>query len=168
MNSQFLLVADYSKESFVEKGDVSNLIYLFDNGMAIIGLVNLYKIIGREDLLKYANSMADSLIKYFFKDSTISAALLDKFYASMELKENKWSTIPGAYHSKLSIGFSELSKLTGNTNYAEISDDISDFAISQQKSDGRFETYPHSQITHLHPHLYACEGSNILGNLSIK
>ena len=74
------------------------------------------------------------------------------------MNQVKWSTIPGAYHSKLSLGFLELSKLTGNPNYAKISDAICDFAISLQKSDGSFKTGPDSEITYLHPHLYACEG----------
>ena len=51
-------------------------------------------------------------------------------------------TIPGAYHSKLSLGLLELSKLTGNTNYSRVSNAICDFAISLQKPDGRFETGP--------------------------
>ena len=35
---------------------------------------------------------------------------------------------------------------------------ICDFAISLQKPDGSFKTGPNSEITYLHPHLYACEG----------
>jgi|SoiMethySBSTD1v2_1073268.scaffolds.fasta_scaffold72896_1 hypothetical protein len=159
MDSEFLLVAGYRKQdSFVDKGDLSNQIYLFDNGMAMIGLLNLYRLAGKKDLLQFASNMADSLIKHFFKDSAISTALLDKFYRPIESKENKWSTVPGAYHSKLSLGLLELSKLTGTTNYARISNGICDFAVSLQKPDGRFETNPNSQITYLHPHLYACEG----------
>jgi len=159
MDSEFLLVAGSRKqEGFIEKGDLSNQIYLFDNGMAMIGLLNFYRLTGKNDLLQFASNMADSLIKHFFKGSAISVALLDKFYTPMELKESKWSIVPGAYHSKLSLGFLELSKLTGAANYARISNAICDFAISLQRPDGRFETIPNSQITYLHPHLYACEG----------
>jgi hypothetical protein len=159
MDSEFLLVAGYRKQdSFIEKGDLSNQIYLFDNGMAMIGLLNLYRLVGKKDLLQFASNMADSLIKHFFKGSAISTALLDKFYRPIELKESKWSTVPGAYHSKLSLGLLELSKLTGMTNYTRISNAICDFAISLQKPDGRFKTGSSSEITYLHPHLYACEG----------
>ena len=159
LDSEFLLVAGYRKQdSFIEKGDLSNQIYLFDNGMAMIGLLNLYRLTGKKDLLQFASNMADSLIKHFFKGSEISTALLDKFYRPIELQESKWSTVPGAYHSKLSLGLLELSKLTGTTNYARFSNALCDFAISLQKPDGRFETNSNSQITYLHPHLYACEG----------
>ena len=159
MNSQFLLAAGYRKHnSFAQKGDLSNQIYLFDNGMVMTGLLNLYKISRKNDLLQLASHVADSLLNYFFNGSNISKALLDRFYKPVALKKVKWSTIPGAYHSKLSLGFLELSKLTGNTNYAKISDNICDSAISLQKSDGSFKTGHDSEITYLHPHLYACEG----------
>ena len=55
MNSEFLLVAGYKKQDgFAQKGDLSNQIYLFDNGMAMIGLLNLYRITEEQDLLKFA------------------------------------------------------------------------------------------------------------------
>ena len=159
MNSEFLLAAGYVKEdSFVQKGDLSNQIYLFDNGMVMIGLLNLYKISRKKDLLQFASNMADSLLKHFFNGSNISAALLDRFYKPMEMNEVKWSTVPGGYHSKLSMGLLELSKLTDNTNYIRISNAICDFAMSLQNPDGRFEMRPKSEITYLHPQLYACEG----------
>ena len=169
MDSEFLLVAGYRKQdSFVEKGDISNHIYLFDNGMAIIGLLNLYRLTAKKDLLQFASKMADSLIRHFFKGSAISTVLLDKFYRPIELKETKWSTVPGAYLSKLSLGLLELSKLTGKTNYVRISNAICNFAVSLQKPDGRFETNPNSQITYLHPHLYACEGLIYSGVIQSK
>jgi uncharacterized protein YyaL (SSP411 family) len=169
MDSEFLLVVGYRKQdSFVEKGDISNHIYLFDNGMAIIGLLNLYRLTAKKDLLQFASKMADSLIRHFFKGSAISTVLLDKFYRPIELKETKWSTVPGAYLSKLSLGLLELSKLTGKTNYVRISNAICNFAVSLQKPDGRFETNPNSQITYLHPHLYACEGLIYSGVIQSK
>ena len=159
MNSEFLLVTGYKKQaSFAQKGELSNQIYLFDNGMVMIGLLNLYKITGRQDMLRFAMMMADSLLKYFFDGTIITHALLDRRYEPLNLNDEKWSTLPGVYHSKLSLGFLELSNLSDNRSYAKISDHICEFAISLQRSDGSFETYPHSQITHLHPHLYACEG----------
>ena len=159
MNSEFLLAAGYVEEdSFVQKGDLSNQIYLFDNGMVMIGLLNLYKISRKKDLLQFASNMADSLLKHFFNGSNISSALIDRFYKPVEMNEGKWSTIPGAYHTKLSMGLLELSKLTNNANYARISNAICHFAMSLQKPDGRFEMRPKSEITYLHPQLYACEG----------
>jgi hypothetical protein len=159
MNSEFLLVTGYRKQdSFVQKGDLSNQIYLFDNAMAMIGLLNLYKISGKKDLLRFARNMADSMIRHFFDRSTISTALLDRFYKPVESKKGKWSAVPGSYHSKLSLGFLDLSKFIDDTSYASISNSICDFAVSLQKADGRFETSPDSQITFLHPHLYSCEG----------
>lgn len=159
MNSEFLLVAGYRKqENLVEKGDLSSQIYLFDNAMIFTGLLNLYKINREKSLLGLACKMADSLINCFFKGSLISLALVDKFYRPTASAEKKWSTSPGPYLSKLSLGFLELSKQTNDMRYTKISNSVCDLAISLQRPDGRFETIPHSEITFLHPHLYACEG----------
>ena len=158
MDSQFLVVAGYRRQDgFVEKGDISNQIYLFDNGMAMIGLLNYYKLGGKEDILKFATNMADSLIKYFFKGSEMSAAVLDKYYKPLEVKK-KWSTAAGAHHAKLSLGLLELSRLTGSDKYTKISNAVCDFAVAMQRPDGSIETGPTSEVTYLHPNLYACEG----------
>lgn len=159
MDSEYLLVAGYRYlKTFVQKGDLSNQIYLFDNGMAMIGLLNLYRLTRKMNLLTSACNMADTLIKHFFKDSTITVALVDKFCRPTTLPENKWSTIPGSYHSKLSLGFLLLSRLTGDPGYAKISDNLCKFAVSLQNPDGRFVTTPDSQVTYLHAQMYACEG----------
>lgn len=159
MNSECLLVAGYRKQDdFVEKGDLSDQIYLFDNAMAMAGLVGLHNFSKQKDLLTLICRMADSLIKYFFKGSALSGVLVDKSYRPMALTESKWSIVPGPYLSKLSLGFLELSRQTNDGKYAKLSNSICDFAISLQKTDGRFETCPRSEITYLHPHLYACEG----------
>ena len=159
MNSEFLLVAGYRKQkNFVEKGDLSSQIYLFDNAMIFAGLLNLYKINREKSLLRLACKMADSLINYFFNGSLISLALVDKLYRPRESAEKKWSASPGPYLSKLSIAFLELYKETNDVRYAKISNSVCDLSISLQRPDGRFETTPHSEITFLHPHLYACEG----------
>lgn len=159
MNSEFLLVAGHRKQAnFVEKGDLSNRIYLFDNAMVIIGLLNLYKINREKRLLQLACKMADSLINYFIKGSSISLVLVDNLYRPTESGEKKWSTSPGPYLSKLSLGFLELSNRTNDMRYTTISDSICEHAISLQRPDGRFETIPQTKITYLHPHLYACEG----------
>jgi hypothetical protein len=159
MNSECLLVAGYrKKDNFVQKGTLSDQIYLFDNVMIMTGLVSLHNFSKQKDLLTLVCRMADSLIKYFFKGSTVSSAVVDKSCRPMALTESKWSMVPGPYLSKLSLGFLELSRQTNNGKYAKISNSICDFAISLQKTDGRFETSPRSKITYLHPHLYACEG----------
>ena len=125
MNSEFLLAAGYRKhEQFCTKRETFQIrLYLFDNGMVMTGLLNLYKISRKKDLLQVCKQHGRFFVKYFFNGSNISKQhCLIRFYKPVAMKEVKWSTIPGAYHSKLSLGFLELSKLTDNTNYARISE----------------------------------------------
>jgi hypothetical protein len=177
--SYLLSAGNIKVGNFNQKGDLSNQIYAFDNGMIMIGLLNLYKVTAKPDLLTISKHIAEALIARFFDGSKLSA-LSDRSYGHMinnnyrnsdngsdsiasdsniANKNHKWSTISGAYHSKLSLGLLELSKLTDNAFYSEISNSICNFAKELQKPDGRFVTGPDSEdIIYLHPHLYACEG----------
>jgi hypothetical protein len=150
--------------NFNQKGDLSNQIYAFDNGMVIIGLLNLYKVTKDQNFLKAAEKIAKSLVDVFFDGSKL-VAVLDREYntiSSDSFKDNhgiKWSSVSGPYHSKLSLCLLELSSLTNNNYCADISDSICKFALKFQRSDGRFVTNPDQEnVTFLHPHLYACEG----------
>jgi uncharacterized protein YyaL (SSP411 family) len=79
-SSSYLLPAgSIETDNFNQKGDLSNQIYAFDNGMVIIGLLNLYKAINDINLLKYAEKMAKSLIERFFDGSKL-IAVLDRLY----------------------------------------------------------------------------------------
>jgi hypothetical protein len=146
------------------KGDLSNQIYAFDNGMILLGLLNLYKITKEKNLLIAAEKIAESLIEKFFDGSKL-VAVLDRSCNTIPSNNLisdhgiKWSNVSGPYHSKLSLGLLELSCLTNNNNYAMVSDSLCKFALEFQRADGRFITNPDQEnITFLHPHLYTCEG----------
>jgi hypothetical protein len=149
---------------FNQKGDLSNQIYAFDNGMVVIGLLNLYKITKDQNLLKVAEKIVKLLADVYFDGSKV-IAVLDRSgntISSDSFRDNygiKWSSVSGPYHSKLSLCLLELSSLTNNNYYAAMSDSLCKFALKFQRSDGRFVTNPDQEnITFLHPHLYACEG----------
>ena len=160
----FLLPAGVIEAAnFDQKGDLSNQIYAFDNGMIILGLLNLYKVTKDQNLLT-AEKITKSLVDRFFDGSKFVAVLdrscntisSDRFSANHGIK---WSSVSGPYHSKLSLCLLELSSLTNNNYYAVISDSLCKFALKFQQADGRFITNPDQEnITFLHPHLYACEG----------
>jgi hypothetical protein len=159
MRSCLLVAGSTEIDNFDQKGELSNQIYSFDNGIIIIGLLNLYKITRDPNLLTVANLMTEALIERFFDGSKLTA-ILDASYEAMinDCANIKWSTISGAYHSKLAIAFLELSRLTNNMLYAKVSNSLCDYAKTLQKSNGRFITNSGSDVTYLHPHLYACEG----------
>jgi hypothetical protein len=155
----YLLVARPSASDKSE--EASDLYYAFDNAMIMIGLLNLHKITKEPEILKIAEQMGKTIVDRFFDGSKLIPRLDRRFNTLNESKSNglvKWSTISGSYHSKLSIGLLELSRLTNNNLYKQVSDAICNYAISLQKSSGQFLTNPGSDITYLHPHLYACEG----------
>jgi hypothetical protein len=164
-----LLVAGRIKEdNFKDKGNLSNQIYAFDNGMIIIGLLNLYKLTKDSTVLSTAENMTKSLIRYFFDDPSsskvITAALLDTNFKTVSYGKGKWSTVPGPYHSKLALALLPLYHITNNNLYRETTESLCNFTISLQKPDGRFITNPGSKdLTFLHPHLYACEGLIYVG-----
>jgi hypothetical protein len=144
-----------------ETNPLSNLFYSFDNSMIAIGILSLYKMTKKVNLLQLAQTMIRVLIDLFFDGEKLIPRLDNSFNVINHVDEEdlvKWSTIPGAYHSKFSIGLLQLSSLTQNKKYARVSDSLCDFAIKLQKPNGRFITNPGSDVTYLHPHLYACEG----------
>lgn len=147
-------------ETFNQKGDLSNLIYSFDNGMIMVGLLNLYNLTKDLKFLDYAEAIAKAITERFYEGSSI-VAVTDrdlKPIVSNQDKETKWSMVPGAYHSKLALGLLELADLTGEDLYRKVSHSICNSLKTWQTSDGRFITNPDTGVTYLHPHLYACEG----------
>jgi len=154
-----LLVAGYMQDDkFTQKGNLTDQIYAFDNGVIVTGLLNLYKLVQDSRILRVTERMIEALLRYFFDGLEITSALLDSSHHETNYGEKKWSTTPGPYHSKLSFALLDLAKLTNNALYAQVSDSLCDFAIKLQKSNGRFVTDRNSDVTFLHPHLYACEG----------
>jgi hypothetical protein len=51
--------------TFSQKGDLSNLIYAFDNGMIMIGLLNLHKLTEDLTFLDYAEAISKAIIERF-------------------------------------------------------------------------------------------------------
>jgi hypothetical protein len=143
-----------------QKGDLSNLIYAFDNGMIMIGLLNLHKLTEDLRFLNYAEAIAKAIIERFYEGSRMRAVVYRNFKSidSNQAKEIKWSMIPGAYHAKLALGLLELADLTGEDLYRKVSCSICNSLKTSQRSDGSFVTNPDTAATYLHPHLYACEG----------
>src|SRR5437867_3859706 len=141
--------------------DLSDVYYSFDNGMILIGLLNLYKITKNTTLLGLAEKMTRALIEHFFDGEKLNPRIDNSYNPITKESLNgvvKWSTISGAYHCKLSMGLLELSKLTHTPAYAQVSNSLCDYAKKLQGTNGQFITNAESDVVYLHPHLYACEG----------
>jgi hypothetical protein len=158
LSSNLIFTGRSKVNNFTQKGDLSNQVYAFDNGIILIGLLNLYKVTTDSKILIVSENIAKAIIERFF-DGTKLLPLLDKSFKPItNNKKHKWSTIPGAYHSKISLGFLKLYELLGEKKYLEVSNKLCDFALTLQKNNGRFITNYDSNVTYLHPHLYSCEG----------
>jgi hypothetical protein len=145
-------------DTFNKKGDLTNLVYAFDNGMIVSGLLSLYKLTADPKLLGAAEAIAQAIIKRFYARSKLTAVLDRNFESVARSEDMKWSMVSGPYHSKLALGLLDLSDLTSNNLYRKISHSICDSLRSLQTPEGRFITNHEKKITYLHPHLYACEG----------
>jgi hypothetical protein len=162
-NMRSYLVVAKPPGSLNQPNDLSDVYYSFDNGMIIIGLLNLHKITKDIGILKLAEKMTQAFIERFFDGQKVIARLDNSFNPIMKEDKDadgivKWSTISGPYHSKLSIAMLEMSRLINNPGYTQVSNSICEYALKAQGSKGQFITNPGSDIVYLHPHLYACEG----------
>ncbi len=136
----------------------SEVIYAFDCGMVLYGLVNLYKECSKEDHLELAKKLADFLLNTMRKKDGLFTPI---FNAKTGVKENfhvKWSTESGSYHAKLALGLVDMFDVTGDDKYEKAAITLCENALGFQEKSGRFITSKAEGSTHLHPHSYSAEG----------
>ncbi len=147
------------RENAPESYDFSSgMIHSFDNGIALSGLMELYKSTLEYRYLKTAIRIGDFLISLMQKED-------GSFYASYSHRDesfkdsyDKWSTQSGSYHAKIVIGLLKLYDATKDEKYKEASLRLCNFALGLQESNGQFISYYGTKDTHLHPHCYSAEG----------
>lgn len=133
-------------------------IFSFDTGMVLYGMVNLCKLTQNSRYLQASEMLAKFLIdKMQNKDGSLPAIYdpkTDRIIDSLD----KWSSQPGSFHAKVSLGLVDLFEITQNDKYQDAAIKLCEYAVSTQKESGRFVTDKASQTTHTHPHCYAAEG----------
>ncbi len=152
------LIDKSSKHAFKK-----NLIYAFDNGIIINGLVNLYKVTKKKKLLKAAENCANWIIKDCIKKDGGVRPVYEidekKFFES----DKDWSTISGSYHSKIAMGLANLHSVTKKKVYLQKAIKIADYCLKFQNKKGRFISFPNKGGTNAHPHCYSAEGLWAIG-----
>lgn len=133
-----------------------SLIYSFDNGVIITGLVNLYKETKDKRYLKSAIRSADFMCDFFFKKSNQIKPIYDLNKKKFIENKNEWSMVSGSYHTKIAMGYLNLYKLTKIKKYLICGKKILDTYSKKQKTNGEF--YSTKSSTNLHPHCYSAEG----------
>lgn len=134
-------------------GKIDRMVYVFDSGMVLYGLVNLARISNNDRYLDGAKTVADFLLRMQMSNGRFNA-MFDVETGPLNSDE-KWSTQPGGYHAKISFGMIELSKILDKDRYEKSAKKVCDAALGFQDCSGRFVF---GGKTHLHPHAYACEG----------
>ncbi|GAB4110592.1 MAG: hypothetical protein Fur005_12090 [Roseiflexaceae bacterium] len=141
-----------------------DLIYTFDGGVILSGLVNLYRITERPAFLAAAVTLGDWLIGPMQKPSGAFLPLLDLRDGSTPENEHEWSLCSGSYHTKIAIGLTNLYDITRAEKYKRAALAACEYALSFQQPDGRFVSFPNEGGTNVHPHCYSAEGLWVVGS----
>ncbi len=142
-----------------------NQIYVFDTGVIISGLVNVYRASKQDKYLAAAVKAADWLISDAQKDNGAFYPVYDVEKQSFNEQDNEWSLCSGSYHTKVAIGLVNLYEATQDVKYKEAAVKACDFALTFQQADGRFISFPTEGGTNSHPHSYSAEGLWVVGKV---
>lgn len=143
---------------YYNKSDWENeLLYTFDTGMVLFGVINLYLKTKKEEYLTYAKRLTDFLLSLQKEDGSFYAIYDPKTKEKID-KEDTWSTQSGSYHAKLSLGLLNLFDITKDEKYKKSAVNICKYALTKQELNGRFITFRGTKNTFLHPHCYSAEG----------
>ncbi len=132
-------------------------VFAFDAGMVLNGFVDLHALTGEHQFIDTAKRIGNFLLENMFKEGKMYAIYSTKT-GEIKDSEEKWSTQPGSFHAKLSIGFLKLAETARGKRFRKAATALCENALLMQKPDGRFVTNSRNKSTHLHPHCYAAEG----------
>lgn len=133
-----------------------SLVYSFDNGVIITGLINLYKITKNKKYLNAAIKAADFMIKIFFKKFFSVRPVFNLKTKKFTEDNRQWSLVSGSYHTKISMGLLSLYEVTKNEKYLRYGKKILDGYLKKQKKDGEFLSTRFN--INFHPLCYTAEG----------
>lgn len=131
-------------------GHSDNLKYLFDTGIFISALFDLYSITKIETYVNEAHKRLKWLCAYFDGE---------KFPAVIgHLNSKDWDKVSSIHLAKLSIPLLKGWKMFTTESYRKISEQLLSWTAHLQTKEGRFRINQNDDNTRLHPHCYATEG----------
>lgn len=143
----------------------NNQVYIFDTGVIISGLVDVFGATHEARYLQTAVTAADWLIRDLQKPNGAFYPVYEIENGGLPESDQEWSLCSGSYHTKVAIGLANLFDLTGNTKYRDAAIRACDYALGFQQADGRFISFPAEGGTNSHPHAYSAEGLWVVGSL---
>lgn len=127
----------------------TKILYTFDTGIYISGLMDLYNITKKKKYFIEAKRSSDWLMK--FCDG-------EKFLATNSKRNYSWDLMPSIHLTKLSIPLLKIWKKTKVKEYLKVVINLLDWGKKLQTKNGRFMMNQKIKMTMLHPHCYALEG----------
>lgn len=131
--------------------------YVFDTGMVLFGVTNIYKLFKNDKYLIYAKNIADYILNMQKEDGSFYAFYNNKTGKKIDSSKT-WSSQSGGYHAKLSLGLLNLFEITSDPSYKASAINCCEYALTTQEENGRFITHRKEKHTYLHPHCYTLEG----------
>jgi uncharacterized protein YyaL (SSP411 family) len=136
--------------------------FLFDSGMVLNGITNLYEITKENKYLEFSKRLVDFMIGKQKQDGSFYA-IYDAKNDKLTDSGDKWSTQSGAFHNKLTIGLLKLYKITKDERYKDSAIRICNYSLKFFKEDGRIINFSKTGDSLFHPHCYAAEGLYVAG-----
>jgi len=129
--------------------------YLFDSGIILNGIVNLYRETNDERYLNAASSIANWILNMQNQDGSF-IPFVDK---DGKPKHNldTWSTQSGSYLAKVCIGLLNLYDITNNDKIKNTVIKCLNYSLKYKEKDYRFRTYQNFNSSNFHPHNYSSE-----------
>ena len=140
-----------------------DLIYAFDCGVILSGLVNAYRATGAPKYLAAAVTVADWMLRELQDERGAFKPAYNAATGELPYSDAEWSLCSGSYHTKVAMGLINLFDVTRQSRYSRAATKICDFALRFQNPDGRFITFPGEGGTNSHPHAYSAEGLWVVG-----
>ena len=135
----------------------ADLVYFFDTGIIIRGLLRLWRVTGRGEFLEISKRAGRAMAQMFEAERG--------YYCIVRLPERSplpvepwWSRTPGCFHLKAALAWRELAELTGEAVFAEHYQRQLAFSLEVWRELLAVETDSERVMDRLHPLCYFLEG----------
>ncbi len=108
--------------------------YFFDSGIIVRGLLRLWRITGGEEWIEAAKSCGQSMRRDFAAGDAEYHPILRLPGKEPVLRSPQWSRSPGCYQLKAALGWLDLHKDTGESDYLEWYEDLLAASLRTQES----------------------------------
>jgi len=125
--------------------------YLFDTGIFVSGLVDLFEVTKEDRFRQEATQRLDWMLEHF--DGRSFAATLPE----RRSPGDSWHHRRSVHLGKLALPLLKGWRVTSNPAYRDAAHALLDWALSLQEPDGRFRIGAGRQATMTHPHCYVSE-----------